>query len=65
MKILSALLVVFFILVCFHVSAQSSNFVFTGKEMYESFTHALKNLIGLESMTITDLGYVPDILPAS
>ena len=44
MKILSALLVVFFILVYSHASAQSSNFVFTGKEMYESFTHALKGL---------------------
>ena len=44
MKRLSALLFVFFILVCSHASAQSSNFVFTGKEMYESCTHALKGL---------------------
>jgi hypothetical protein len=44
MKRLSALLVVFFTLVCSHVSAESSNFVFTGKEMYESCNHALKGL---------------------
>ena len=44
MKRLSALLFVFFILVCSHASAQSPNFVFTGKEMYESFTHVLKRL---------------------
>ena len=45
MKRLSALLVVFFALVCSQASAKSSNFVFTGKDMYESCTHAL---IGLD-----------------
>jgi hypothetical protein len=44
MKILSALLVVLFALVCSHASAKSSNYVFTGKDIYESCTHALKGL---------------------
>ena len=44
MKRLSALLVVFSILLCSPAYAKSSNYVFTGKDMYESCTHAVKGL---------------------
>ena len=44
MKKHSALLFVFFLLMCSGVSAKSSNYVFTGKEIYESCTHALAGL---------------------
>jgi hypothetical protein len=44
MKRISALLVVLFALVCSHANAKSSNYVFTGTDIYESCTHALKGL---------------------
>ena len=44
MKRFSALLVVVIILLCSRANAKSSNYVFTGKDMYESCTHALKGL---------------------
>ena len=44
MKRLSALLVIFFTLFSSHASAESSNFDFTGKEIYESCAQALKGL---------------------
>ena len=44
MRRLSTLLVFFFALVCTHASAKSSNYVFTGKDMYESCLHALNGL---------------------
>jgi hypothetical protein len=48
MKRLSVLLVVFFALLCSHASAKSSNYVFTGNEIYESCTHALKGFAKTE-----------------
>jgi hypothetical protein len=44
MKRLSVLLFLFFTLSCSHAGAESSKYVFTGKDMYESCTHALKGL---------------------
>ena len=44
MKRFSALLAVLIVLAGSHVSAKSSNYVFTGRDMYESCTHALAGL---------------------
>ena len=44
MRRVSTLLVFFLALVCSHASAKSSNYVFTGKDMYESCLHALNGL---------------------
>ena len=44
MKKLSAVLVFFFVLAASTVNAKSSNYVFTGKDMYESCTHAIAGL---------------------
>lgn len=37
-------LVVFFFMICSHAAAKSTNYVFTGKDMYESCTHAINGL---------------------
>ncbi len=44
MRRVSTLLVFFLALVCSHASAKSSNYVFTGKDMYESCLHAVNGL---------------------
>ena len=44
MKTFSALLVAVFVLAAATVSAKSSNYVFTGKDMYESCTQAVTGL---------------------
>jgi len=44
MKRLSVLLVVLFVLAGSHASAKSSNYVFTGQDIYESCRHALAGL---------------------
>ncbi len=44
MKTLSFSLIVFFVLAAATVSAKSSNYVFTGKDIYESCTHAVTGL---------------------
>jgi len=44
MKPLSALLIVLTVLTAAAVSAKSSNYVFTGKDIYESCTHAVTGL---------------------
>ena len=37
-------LVVFFVMIYSHAAAKSTNYVFTGKDMYESCTHAINGL---------------------
>lgn len=44
MKRFIALLAVFIVLACSRASAKSTNYVFTGKDIYESCTHALAGL---------------------
>lgn len=44
MKRLSLLLIVFSIIFSSHASAKSSNYVFTGEDIYESCRHALAGL---------------------
>jgi hypothetical protein len=44
MKKVSAVFIVLILLAASHVSAKSSNYVFTGKDMYQSCTHALTGL---------------------
>ncbi len=44
MKKRSALLFVFFLLMCSVASAKSTNYVFSGKDIYESCSHAVTGL---------------------